>query len=202
MITSETTQVETFEQEEVCGAEPAPPDADSQKLAAELGLTGQEAFYSKSADGQVKRVPFRAMALEERQVYSVLCPKVTAVEKYADGPIPRRVLEVLKRAQESALFSEIKVWSAEAAEVHDPVLVGYKGSSYDHTCFILARWGSELLPLEQLLERAKLTVLRKVTDGLQAAKAALARDEAMLKLGSVPLASKVPQYQSMTRSWE
>lgn len=202
-ITSETVQIETFEQVEVTDAMKAEPDADTLALCESLGLSGQTKMFSKSDDGEkVVRFPFREMTKAECNVYAALCPERKKVQEYAGSPIPRRVLEIIKTAHDAGFLNRCEVWSSESAEIKDPVLVGIQGpNSYSEKYYILARWGAELLPFEKLTEKAKEVVARKVTDGIAACRGECNRLEALIKAGAVDVSWKEPELRGVDRAW-
>jgi hypothetical protein len=160
MITSEVTQVESFEVAEVAN-EPIEISQEAISMAESLGLTGQLKLTAKRDSGVVTRVPFRLMTQQEAFIYGTLCPISVNVSEYDASPIPYRVLEILKRASElktetgEPFFSEIKVWSVADGRVKDPVLVGIsRDGHWSRSNYILARWGEELEELPALLKKA------------------------------------------------
>ena len=202
-ITSETVQIETFEQVEVTDAMKAEPDADTLALCESLGLSGQTKMFSKSDDGEkVVRFPFREMTKAEFNVYVALCPEKKKVEEYEGSPIPRRVLELVKTVRDTSYLNRCEVWSAESAEVKDPVLVGVRGlNSYSEKYYILARWGAELLPFEQLSEKAKQIVGRNVKDAVKAIREECNRLDVLITAGAVDVSWKVPELRGVDRAW-
>lgn len=145
-----TMQVETYEVPEISYEGEPECEAEAMELIERLGLDGQKALVS--SDGQAKaRCPYRKMTAEEAWVYGKLLTKQTPIDKYSDGPIPLRVLQVAAHAVD--LFDEVVVWHPENADIKDPILVGKrkdKQSSYNVEQFLLARWGDVLEPLAKL----------------------------------------------------
>lgn len=152
--------VETFEVTEVDADGNVECDAEALELIEQLGLAGQQKLLTKSDDGKDTRCPYRKMTLEERLVYTTICPKDSELRSFSDSAIPVRVLQVAAHAV--GLFEEIRVWSARTADIKDPVLVGKnKGSDgYTYEFFMLARWGEVLEPFDKLLALA-LDIARK-----------------------------------------
>lgn len=174
----ETYEVENSNQTEA-GA--MAQDAEALELIERLGLEGQKRISDPKT---TTRNPYRVMTKREQTVYKALLTQATVLEKYSDDAIPLRVLQVAAHAKECGLFERIEVWHSESATISDdPVLVGLvPGVEYHwmHTVHILARWGRELLNLEQL-EASAVKYLRpkrvsdyqalvsKAQDGLQRA---------------------------------
>lgn len=149
--------VETFEQTEVDHEGQPECEPEAVALIEKLGLEGQQKLVKRDESGESKRTPYRKMTKEEMFVYRQLCPKVSKLKSYADGPIPLRVLQVAAHAHH--LFDEVEVWSAQDSDVKDPVLVGinrspgqFGGTDYSH--FLLARWGDELEAFPVCLAKA------------------------------------------------
>jgi hypothetical protein len=156
-ITTETMQIESFVCDETAREHPEVSD-EAKKLIEEMSLTGQKEMLT-GPEGEETRVPFRAMTDEEDVVYSLLCPQQESMLTYSNSPIPYRVLEIGKLAQDTGYFEKIEVWDRKSAVIHDPVLIGYrKDGSYSWTKFILARWGQELEAFSVLKEKATAIV--------------------------------------------
>jgi hypothetical protein len=186
-------QVETYEVQEVADAQVEQCE-EARKLAEQLGLEGQQSFYSGSADDRPRAMPYRKMTAQEALVYSTLLPSVTQLKNYSDGPIPLRVLQIAAHAAECLEqhigTTTLYVWHPANADVKDPLLVACKGSNqYTTERYILARWGTELEEFGILQERAKQVLIAKrqqeIAEAevkLNAAKAAVESDAAMAVL--------------------
>lgn len=161
-ITSSGQQVETYEVEDasISDATTLAADHEAVELITSLGLKGQEKLIDA---GTVTRLPYRAMEAREALVYGTLFDGRTKVEDYSAEAIPLRVLQVIAHARECGMFDSLIVWHPKTFQVSDPLLLGikkellypnhenvsYRALSKD-VYFMLARWGSALLPLEQL----------------------------------------------------
>ena len=143
-------EVETFETQEQTTA-CQPEDLEQvKKLVAELELSGQSQLLSPT-----ERFPYRKMMKQEERVYKLLCPGQSSLTEYDDSAIPLRVLQVAAHAKSLGVFKKLVVWHADNADVKDPVLCGWKGTSdWSGEWFILARWGDVLLPFNDLLSHA------------------------------------------------
>jgi len=142
-------QIETYELKEV-REESAEHCAEAKKLIAELGLTGQQELQGGSTTEV--RFPYRIMTDEEQFVYKTLCPESCEAVKYRNEPMPLEILKTFAYAKSLGAFTHFDVWSASSVKVKDPVLVGYKQRYREP--YIIARWGTELLPLEVLIPDA------------------------------------------------
>lgn len=147
-------KVESFEVQEVesCVGEMA---AEAKSLAEQLGLKGQEQFYSEH---RREACPYRKMTAQEKVVYDTLLPVKTDLEKYADMPIPLRVLQIAAHARSCFPHASLMVWHPSNADDKDPLLVAtqnHPDRSYETQHFILARWGEELEEFGVLRDRAK-----------------------------------------------
>lgn len=148
-------QVETFECQETA-SEPIEATEEALELIEQLELSGQKELVSRDEGDHARRSPYRKMRADERFVYKTICPKRTQLEKYKDGPIPLRVLQIAAHAKSLGLFRHFHVWSQEDSQVKDPVLVA-SNNEYDwqeRDEHILARWGDELESFPVLLKRA------------------------------------------------
>lgn len=150
-------QVETYEEVEVTseGKSVVEHDAEALKLIEELELVGQKSLCSPAEEGKPQqRSQYRIMTKDEFQVYRILCPKMSKLAAYNGDSIPLRVLQVAAHCKQLGIFTELQIWSKDEAIVKDPVLVGRIGDIWNGQFYILARWGSELLPFEQLRDLA------------------------------------------------
>lgn len=148
--------VETYEVPEVDVEGQVECDAEAIALIESLGLEGQQKLLRKNEedDSATTRCPYRKMTKEEAFAYKQLCPEVTSLHKYADGPIPLRVLQVAAHGKE--FFQKLEVWHPKNADEKDPILVGINSSGNTTERFILARWGEVLEPLSDCLAEAVL----------------------------------------------
>jgi hypothetical protein len=103
---------------------------------------------------------YRLITSEEKKVFQVLFPKITELNKYTDF-IPNEVLEAMKEVQDTCPFKLVShpyVMSPKEFDP-DPVLVCPVRTVDDKYNFsnaeiLVARWGSSLLPFEELREKA------------------------------------------------
>lgn len=128
-------------------------DGDNSLLREQLGLPPVELKNN---------APFRYRLItdEEKKVFKVLFPKVTQLKNYTDF-IPNEVLEAMKEVQDTCphkLVSHPYVMSPKEFDP-DPVLVCpvrtvQDAHGWTNGEILVARWGTSLLPFEQLREKA------------------------------------------------
>lgn len=147
-------QIETYEVTE-CGPQGAESEPEALALIESLGLEGQKTLV-RGDGGDAARIPYERMNAEQVAVYRTLFPEETLVEKYARGPIPIRVLQVIAHGRE--LFGRLVVRSPASAALADPVLIG-RNADGD---YLLARWGEALEPFEKLRERATVALRQRI----------------------------------------
>lgn len=129
-----------------------------KQLIEELGLEGQQELIG---DGGTA-CPFPVMERGTKRVLETVFPKKTEVKAFRSEVIPIRVLSLIALAEREKYFDRIHVWHSETHE--DPVVVGQKGSEWSGEHYLIARWGTALLPMERLYEMA----LEKKRDDLAA----------------------------------
>lgn len=181
-------QIETYELEDMAAAELHEDvnNPEALRLIAELGLGGQEKLLAQADETaeQGRRSPYRRMTAEEAAVYALCFPLTIPLEKYEAGPIPVRVLQVAADAR--SFYPSLYVWAPEDASFADPLLAGYLeppafagGGPRGHP-HILARWGSTLLPFDELRAKAAGLLERRWRIAARRVKAALESLEASL----------------------
>ena len=116
--------------------------------------TGLELKQQLKKIGKVERIANPYMKLDPRteRVYEMLCPRKESYTTYKASTLPTEVLEEIHRCKENAWFPIIAVWYDDKSP--DPFLIGYDSKKFDADKFLIARWGDEQLPFEQLLEKA------------------------------------------------
>lgn len=128
-------------------------DGDNSLLREQLGLPPVELKNN---------TPFRYRLItdEEKKVFKVLFPNTTKLESYTDF-IPNEVLEAMQEVKDTCpykLVSQPYIMSPKEFDP-DPVLVCPVRTVQDAHDWVngeilVARWGSSLLPFEQLREKA------------------------------------------------
>jgi hypothetical protein len=91
---------------------------------------------------------------------------VVDYKKYDKSTIPREVLKEIALAEKEQYFEKIKIWYDDASP--DPLVVGYiKVDSYTYVKHMIARFGDEILPFEELEIKATNRLIKYATEKLQ-----------------------------------
>jgi len=116
--------------------------------------TGLELKLQLKKIGKVEKIANPYMRLDPRteRVYEMLCPRKELYTDYKAGTLPLEVLQEINRCKENEWFPVIAVWYDDKSP--DPFLIGYDSKKADANKFLIARWGDELLPFEQLMAKA------------------------------------------------
>lgn len=123
------------------------------KVCNELGLVQQLARA-----GTVEKVgnPYLKIDPRSERVYKMLCPCSDPFTAYEASTIPLDILQEINRCHQNAWFDKIEIWYDDKSP--DPFVVGniekVKGQYWNVDKFLIARWGDELLPFEQLVAKA------------------------------------------------
>lgn len=119
-------------------------------ICQELGLDKQ---LQKS--GKIEKVgnPYQKINPRSQRVYEMLCPVKISVKDYTAGTLPLEILQEIQRCQKNEWFQKMEVWYDDKSPA--PFLIGYDGDNgWQSNKFLIARWGDELLPFEQLMTKA------------------------------------------------
>lgn len=120
-----------------------------EKIVA-LGLEGQQKLTKNSDKGSA--TPYTFMNEQMKLVFQTLCPTRAEVNKYDKSAIPLDVLSHVALCKQEGYFSKLEIWYDNKSP--DPVLVGHLTDKYNSAMHLIARWGDEVIPYEQLLEKA------------------------------------------------
>jgi hypothetical protein len=104
--------------------------------------------------GKVEKIANPYMRLDPRteRVYEMLCPRKEIYTDYKAGTLPLEVLQEIHRCKKNEWFPVIAVWYDDKSP--DPFLIGYDSKKDEANKYLIARWGDELLPFEQLMAKA------------------------------------------------
>lgn len=119
------------------------------KICEELGLQKQ---LQKS--GKIEKVgnPYMKIDPRSERVYKMLCSAVIPYKEYDASTLPLEVLQEIRRCEENGWFHEIQIWYDDKSP--DPFLVGVETKQWGSPKFLIARWGDELIPFEQMIAKA------------------------------------------------
>jgi hypothetical protein len=141
-----------------------------KQLAEELGMEGQlKLITPKSGEESDKNPsPYIHMNAKAERVFAILCPEVVDYKKYDKSTIPRDVLREIAMAERLKFFDKICIWYDDASP--DPLVVGYiKMGNYEYVKHMIARFGDELLPFEELERKSINRLKKRMTDKLKSA---------------------------------
>jgi hypothetical protein len=145
-----------------------------KQLAEELGMEGQLRLITpKSGEESDKNPsPYIHMNAKAERVFAILCPEVVDYKKYDKSTIPRDVLREIAMAERLKFFDKICIWYDDASP--DPLVVGYiKMGSYEYVKHMIARFGDELLPFEELERKSINRLKKRMTDKLKSSLSAI-----------------------------
>jgi hypothetical protein len=145
-----------------------------KQLAEELGMEGQlKLITPKSGEESDKNPsPYIHMNAKAERVFAILCPEVVDYKKYDKSTIPRDVLREIAMAERLKFFDKICIWYDDASP--DPLVVGYiKMGNYEYVKHMIARFGDELLPFEELERKSINRLKKRMTDKLKSSLSAI-----------------------------
>ena len=145
-----------------------------KQLAEELGMEGQlKLIAPKSREESDKNPsPYIHMNAKAERVFAILCPEVVDYKKYDKSTIPRDVLREIAMAERLKFFDKICIWYDDASP--DPLVVGYiKVGTYEYVKHMIARFGDELLPFEELERKSINRLKKRMTDKLKSSLSAI-----------------------------
>jgi|ERR1700748_21732 len=117
---------------------------------ANLGLEGQIKLTTNSDKNAPS--PYTFMNEQMKLVFQTLCPTKAEVNKYDKSAIPLDVLSHIALCKQEGYFHKLEIWYDNKSP--DPILVGHLTDKYNSAMHLIARWGDEILPYEQLVEKA------------------------------------------------
>src|SRR5205085_1051097 len=116
-----------------------------------LGLEGQLKLTNNSEKNSAS--PYTHMNQHMINVFEILCPTKVAVQAYDKTQIPIDVLSHIALCKQEGYFQKLEVWYDNMHP--DPIVVGYVTTSWSSPIIhLIARWGDEIIPFEQLVEKA------------------------------------------------
>jgi len=148
--------------------------AEWRQLAEELGMEGQLKLIEPKSSGETDKnpSPYIHMNKKAENVFAILCPEVVDYKKYDKSTIPREVLKEIALAEKMKFFDQICIWYDDASP--DPLVVGYiKMGTYEYVKHMVARFGDELLPFEELERKSINRLKKRMTDKLKSSLSAI-----------------------------
>lgn len=139
-------KTEIFIEPELMELETPEVSAEWSSICEELGLDGQKALAEKSPE--LKPPPYRAIDPKTSRIIRALCPAKSKVADFSVSTIPLDILQEIKKCITNGWYHEL--WVCYDDKSPDPFLVGRINSSWGSPYHLIARWGDELLPFEEL----------------------------------------------------
>lgn len=120
--------------------------AEWQLICEELKLPGQLSLTEKSGGNYAP--PYMVVDPKTERIIRVLCPEKIEVQKYSQSTIPLDILREVHKCVENKWYHKIEVFYDNKSP--DPFVIGFLTDRWDSPCHLIARWGAELLPFEEL----------------------------------------------------
>jgi hypothetical protein len=160
--------VEIFIEPELENLEIAENAAEWFELCSQLGLDKQLQHADKSEEK--KAPPYMYVDPKTSAIIRTLCPVQVDYKKYKSSTIPLDVLKEIKKAEDNGWYSKIHICYDDASP--DPFVIGItkSESTWDANIHLIARWGPELLPFEQLEIKAIERLKSNAEDALKELK--------------------------------
>jgi hypothetical protein len=138
------------------------------ELCSQLGLDNQLSLADKSTDK--KAPPYMFLDEKTKRIIKTLCPVVVKYEEYKSSTIPLDVLKEIKKAKENGWYMRIDI--AYDDQSPDPFVIGacHADHIWNAPRHLIARWGAELLPFEQLEAKAIARLRDSASEALNTMK--------------------------------
>jgi hypothetical protein len=155
------------------------------EICSELGLDNQIALADKSETKQAP--PYAFCDPKTLKIIQILCPRVVKYKEYKASTIPTDVLKEIQKAEKHGWYMKIEI--AYDDQSPDPFVIGVLPNEYEWRAdrHLIARWGNELLPFEQLeskaVARVRDQVVEKLTMEKNAIEFALSNPDAHIRKG-------------------
>lgn len=150
---------------------------ESFQIASSLDLEKQAAAHKT----EKSLIEWPVASKTEISVYCVCFPQAVGLLDYEE-PIPLSVLREIERASkiecDNKTFWKFVVLGPVKGRISDPVLVGYfgvKDKPWESKPHIIARWGSSLLPFDELTKIARERMAESIKAAISKAKYDLER---------------------------
>lgn len=127
------------------------------ELCKQLGLEKQIQHADKSEEKQAP--PYMFIDPKTARVIRTLCPEIVECEKYSASTIPLDILKEIAKCKAHGWYKKILI--AYDDKTPDPFVIGqlHGTSDWDAKHHLIARWGAEILPFEQLERKAILRLV-------------------------------------------
>lgn len=127
-----------------------------KKEVEKLGLNGQQKMIQRDNNPSV----YILMNQSLKAIFSILCPSTVEYKNYDKSTIPLEVLREIALCEKEGYFAKIYIWWDDVQL--DPIVVGKVTTDYSSPLHIIARWGDEVLPFEELKVKAQNRYLETI----------------------------------------
>lgn len=118
--------------------------AEWKQICEKLELDGQKQIYSGT-----QPPPYTFIDPKTQRIIRTLCPMKTSLHTYRASTIPLDVLKEAQRCLDNDWYKGgLYVYYDDRST--DPFLVGKLNNEWNSDFHLIARWGNELLPMEEL----------------------------------------------------
>lgn len=126
------------------------------EICSQLGLEGQVKHADRSEEK--KAPPYMHIDPKTNKIIMAICPVQVQYKDYSASTIPLDVLKEIQKAESNGWYQKIYICYDDKSP--DPFVVGMThGDHWSAHLHLIARWGNELIPFEQLEAKA-VRVLR------------------------------------------
>jgi hypothetical protein len=155
-------KTEIFIEPELAELESAEVSAEWSAICKELGLDGQVKLSEKSPE--LKPPPYRAIDPKTERIIRTLCPEKMSVEDYSVSAIPFDIVQEIKKCVDNEWYRRLYIFFDNKSP--DPFLVGRLTADWNSPWHLIARWGDELLPFEELELKAVNRLMNEAKEAL------------------------------------
>lgn len=122
------------------------------EICSELGLQKQLSLTDKS--DEKKAPPYMFCDPKTKKIIDILCPREVPYTEYSASTIPLDVVKEIQKCVKHGWYKKIVVCYDDQSP--DPFVIGLLPFEYEWRAerHIIARWGAELIPFEQMEEKA------------------------------------------------
>jgi len=162
---------EIFIEPELQELENADTASEWFEICGELGLQKQLKHADKSEEK--KAPPYMYVDPKTQKIMKILCPREEDFRKYSASTIPLDVLKEIQKCVKNGWYASIKIMYDDKSP--DPFVIGLTKNedNWRRHIHLIARWGGELIPFEQLEEKAIRRLKDEVADTLNSVKIAV-----------------------------
>lgn len=123
-------------------------------LAAELKMEGQLSTTIRKNEDEGAANPYMRINKRWLKIFKTICPDKSDYLNYSFSTIPLDGLAEIALCLQQKYFDKIEIWFDNVEK--DPLIVGINNGKWssDSKHYLVGRFGDEVLPLEQLEQKA------------------------------------------------